>query len=181
MTNRRHNREVGPRRGRRGFTLLEALLASAILAMVVSAMVMPFAAGAQNDRASACQALAVTLAQDLMEEVLSRPLDDPDGAARTPGPDVGETIGNRATFDNVDDYDGYVEPAGTVRPVQQTKAADPLAAMLSRSVKVQYVRLSGQSALTPMNVCRVTVQVNKGQEELTKLTRLVYAGQQGKE
>lgn len=152
------------------------MLACVILAAVVSAMVMPFAAGAQNDQANARQALAVALAQDLMEEVLSKPFDDPGGAARTPGPDAGEAAGNRATFDNVDDYHGYTEQAGTIRPFQQTRAADPLAAALSRGATVEYVRLAGQDPAIPMNVCRVTVRVCQGGMELAKLSRLVYAG-----
>lgn len=115
------------------------------------------------------------LAEDLMEEILSKPFYDPNGAACNPGPDAGETYSNRATLDNVDDYDGYTEAVGHIVPNKQTLASDPLAAQLGRSVQVQYVRLTGQSVSQAMNVCQVTVHVTYQAGDIAKVTRLVYA------
>ena len=157
----------------RGFTLLEVLVAAAMLTLVVSAAVVPFAAGANCQQMAARQAVALELARDLMEEILSRPFDDPEGAV-TPGPDAGESFTDRASLDNADDYHGFTESAGAIRPNQQTAAADPLAAELGRSVQVEYVRLAGQDSSQPMNVCRATVHVTHKGGDLATLTRLVY-------
>lgn len=156
-----------------GFTLVEALLAAAMLTLVVAATVMPFSTGARCQQTASQQAVALELAQDLMEEILSRPFDDP-GGSTTRGPDSGESHANRASLDNLDDYNGCIEAAGTIRPNQQTAALDPLAAQMSRSAQVEYVRLTGQNSSQPMNVCRVTVRVTCRGAELAMLTRLVY-------
>ncbi len=156
-----------------GFTLVEALLAASLLTCVVSAVVIPFSAAARCQQMAARQAVALELAQDLMEEILSRPFFDPNGYT-TPGPDAGESFANRAGLDNVDDYSGLSEAAGSIHPNLQTKAADPLAAQLARSAQVDYIRLTGQDPNQPMNVCRVIVHVSAGGNDLATLTRMVY-------
>jgi hypothetical protein len=155
------------------FTLVEALLAAALLTVVVSAAVLPYSAGARCQDIASRQAVALELAQDLMEEILSRPFNDPAGST-TPGPDSGESFGDRASLDNVDDYNGFIEAPGHIRPNQQTAALDPLAGQLGRSAQVEYVRLSGQDSAQPMNVCRVTVHVTYKGADLATLTRMVY-------
>ena len=163
---------------RDAFTLVEALLAAVILAMTVSAIVMPFVAGAQNDLVSARGALAITLAQDLMEEILARPFSDPDdGDHANLGPDNGETPGDKQTFDNIDDYDNYAEPAGHIQTHQVDIAVDPMTATLSRSAVVAYVYVSGQDTSKPPTCCRVGVMVSNGTEALVTLSRLVYANE----
>ena len=166
---------TAPRRQPTAFTLAESLLASIILAMIVSSMVMPFVAGAQNDQANARQALAVALAEDLMEEILGRPFDDPDGTGSVLGVDAGEVSADRTTFDNVDDYDGHNEVAGDIVPSQQVEVSDPLAASLSRHVTIEYVQLPGQGVVIPPDACRITVRVRYGGGDLVTLTRLAYA------
>lgn len=92
----------------RGFTLLEALLASAILAIAALAIVQAMAAGHQQTADALVQDRAISLAEALMEEMLSLPYGDPQGEL-TVGPDAGET--GRLLFDNLDDYNGFTQDA----------------------------------------------------------------------
>jgi hypothetical protein len=48
---------------------------------------------------------AVSLAQQLLDEILSRPFVDPTDLSTTLGPEADEP--SRAAFDNIDDYHGY--------------------------------------------------------------------------
>ncbi len=161
-----------------GFTLVESLLAATILAMVVMAVLMPFVAGARNDRSSVRQSLAVALGEDLMEEVLAKPFVDPDGGGLTPGPDGGEQ-GGRESFDNIDDYDGYSELPGQIQPFVQQMADEPENATLSRRAEVRYVRVPGQDPAAAPSVVLVTVRVSDGANEVVTLSRLVYSNDAG--
>lgn len=111
---RRDRREPGGRRPRRsggGFTLVEALFASAVLALVVAAMSQAVVSGQAVTAQAMFEARALSLAEALMEEVLALPYTDPGGDTAA-GPDAGET--GRADFDGMDDYDGYAEAAGAL-------------------------------------------------------------------
>ncbi|MFP4105657.1 MAG: hypothetical protein ACLFVU_06130 [Phycisphaerae bacterium] len=155
------------------FTLMEALLASSILAMAITAITMPFSAGAQNEQANARNTLAAALAQEMMEEVLSKPFADPDDEdARELGPESDEV--GRSSYDNMDDYHGYVEPEGMVKDMQGQAIDSPAATGLSRRVSVSYVYVSGQSSDQEPTFVRVEVQVFYCGTETIKLTRLVY-------
>jgi len=158
-----------------GITLLESLIAATLLAAVVSSVIWPFTAGAQNELAGARVSIASQLAQEMMEEILSKPYEDPQGAEGL-GPDAGEST--RDDFDNIDDYHGYTEPAGGVLSFDGEAADDPAAADLSRSVTTAYVHVSGQDASDAPSFISVTVTVSRDGEALAKLTRLVYQVQQ---
>ena len=95
----------------RGFTLLEVLVASSILSFAVLALVQAVAAGQSQTFDSLKRARATALAESLLEEVLSKPYDDPQGEA-TFGPDPGEST--RDDLDNIDDYHGYADTAGSL-------------------------------------------------------------------
>jgi len=94
-----------------GFTLVEVLIASAILSFATLAIVQAVAAGQAQTLDALKRARADALAEVMLEEVLSKPYNDPEGEA-TFGPDAGEA--GRADFDNIDDYHGYAEPAGAL-------------------------------------------------------------------
>lgn len=155
-----------------GFTLVEALLASVVLAMAITAIVMPFSAGVQNEGTDNRRTLAVNLAQEMMEEILTKPFYDPQGAV-TLGPENGET---RATFDNIDDYHGLNEPDGQITSMDGTVVTDAAAKGLSRNVQCAYVHVSGQNVNDPATFIRVTVQVCYLNQPLVTLSRLVFAG-----
>ena len=155
----------------RGFTLIEALMASAVLAMAITAITMPFAAGAKNEQVDARQTVAVGLAQEMTEEILSKPFDDPNQTS-TPGPEPAET--SRRRFDNVDDYDGYSEAPGGIEDVNGIVIMDGAAAGLSRHVSAEYYYVTGQDMGKEPTFIRVTVEVRHNGNPLVTVTRLVY-------
>lgn len=155
----------------RGMTLLEALLASTILAGCAFAVTMPFTAAAQNDQVQERWSLATCLAQEMMEEILSRPFKDPQGATAC-GPDYGES--SRLQFDNVDDYHNYNESAGRICDVSAAPCTSSAAAGLTRHVTVEYVYLSGQQTQGSPTFARVTVEIRHQDQPIITLTRLVY-------
>lgn len=155
-----------------GFTLLEALLASAVLAMAIAAITMPFTASVQQQRFDARRSSAVTLAQEMMEEILSKSF-SVQGEPSVPGPETGET---RMTFDHFDDYDGYIEPAGQLIDSQGQPITDIAAEGLSRHVTASYVYVSGQATSGDPTFIRIVVEVKHQQDVLVRLTRLIYGG-----
>jgi hypothetical protein len=76
---------------RPGFTLMEALVASVVLAMSVAAIATVMAASHQQDRSSTARARAIALATQTLESLAALPLDN-----------VGHTVGLSA-------YDGYAD------------------------------------------------------------------------
>ena len=166
--------QVPPGARRRGFTLMEALLASSILLIGVMSVTVPFASAARNERADSRQTLAVALAQEMMDEVLSKRFYDPDPNSNYHlGPEPNET--SRGLYDNYDDYDGYAEAAGNIRNFQGAPCTDDLAADLSRSVSVCYVRVPGQSASEPCTFVLIQVTIWEGAKQIVTLSRLAFA------
>lgn len=164
MASKRHSLKI-----RIGITLLESLLASAVLALAATAVIMPFAAGAQNTAQDARTTLAVNLAQDLMEEVLSHPYADPNGT------EAGES--GRGNWDDIQDYSNFTESEGNIHAYNGALISDPYATYLSRHVDVQSVYVTGQDQGKPATFLRVTVHVYYHGNELVKLSRLVYSNQ----
>lgn len=94
-----------------GFTLAEVLLASAILAFSAAALSQAVLSGQAHTYYALHEAKAVSLLQSTMDEVLTRPYEDPDGDT-TPGPDAGEA--DAWQFDALDDYEGLMREAGSL-------------------------------------------------------------------
>jgi Tfp pilus assembly protein PilV len=88
---------------RRGFTLIEGLIATVILAFsVVSVSAMLSAAHQQSDLLES-RSRASNLALSLLEEIRARPFDPPNALSN------GFANGNstRSTYDDLTDYQGY--------------------------------------------------------------------------
>lgn len=100
------------RRRLRALTLLEGLIASVILAMVVVAVSQAVLAAQMQTADGVHRARAIELAEAMMDEIVRLPYDDPNGASN-PGPESGELA--RTGWDNLDDYHGLTESAGTVK------------------------------------------------------------------
>ncbi len=155
-----------------GFTLIEALLAIVVLAMAITAITMPFTVGAQNEQEDARRTLALSLAQEMMEEILAQPFEDPHGSSN-PGPEAGES--SRALFDNIDDYDGYVETDGNISDIDGEKMDDQTADGMSRHSSAEYVYVSGQDTSDDPTFIRVMVEIQYRGKPMVVLTRLVYS------
>lgn len=88
-----------------GFTMLEVLAATTILAFAVIAVAESVSVAQSQTFEALHDGRATTLAEAFLEEVVSKPYADPAGGAISLGPDVDELT--RALFDNIDDYNGF--------------------------------------------------------------------------
>lgn len=96
-----------------GFSYLEVLMAGAIIGTALAALSVLMGTLALGQQTIAFQSQARTLAHSLLQEVLTRDYadaDDPDNW----GLESGEVAGDRSTFDDVDDYDGFAEKHPTL-------------------------------------------------------------------
>jgi Tfp pilus assembly protein PilV len=94
---------------------VEVLLASAILAIVVAALLQAVVAGQVQAAEAVHDSRATMLAEMLMEEVLARPAADPEGDTPATGDD-------RTTYDSIDDFANYRQAAGALTDL----ACEPL-------------------------------------------------------
>ncbi|MCP4247271.1 MAG: hypothetical protein GY778_09510 [bacterium] len=157
------------RQNARALTLVECLIAATILAVAVAAVAQAVVAGQMQSYAALYQRRAVEMAEALMDEVLSLPYDDPQGAS-TPGPEAGETT--RAAFDNADDFHGYGEAATTLADAAGTVYATPFQDF-SRSVTAAYSNVAVTGFADPIPALTVTVTVQDGAGQSWTLTRLI--------
>jgi len=146
--------------GLRGFTLVEGVVASAVLAIAVVALGASLSAGHMASYEFAQGRRATRLAEELLEYVLSLPYYDPDETS-APGPEVGEV--DVRFFDNIDDFHGYVEAAGCLKDM----AANDYPAeyqQFTRSVTVEAGAelLSGLGDPIPGLIVRVEVRSLRG-------------------
>ncbi len=117
-----------------GFTLMEVMFAVMVLAFSVAALTQAVVSGQSHTYEAMHASRAVALAEAMIDEVLSKPYDDPEGDLAA-GPDAGET--SRGLFDNADDYDGFTEAAGAVRD-QSLTAYPQLYQRFGRAVTTTY-------------------------------------------
>ena len=120
------------RRRRRAMTLIESMVATAILAGVTLVASLTLTSGAQNTARADNSSRAARIARDLIEEIRSKAYQEP---VQTPlfGPEPGET--NRFLYNDMDDYNGWKENAGSLQTAtgEYYPAADQ---HFSRSVTV---------------------------------------------
>lgn len=138
-----------------GFTLIEVMFATAVLAFIVIGLTQSVVSGQAHTYNALHEARALTLGEALMDEILTVDYADP-GGDLTPGPDAGETT--RDTFDALDDWHGYTEAAGAL--VDTAGAAYPaLHQVFERSVTAEYDTVTVSAFGGSRNVINVTVTV----------------------
>lgn len=181
----------------RGFTLIETLIAISLLAIVVGAVTLSLVGSLQATQENEDLAIAEGLAQDLMNEILNcrycEPGASPYDLYLRPGPSE-KTPGTREMFDDIDDYNGWVEEppqdrwgiplgrengSGGQRP---TAAFAPSLEGFRREVTVSYVSPQNLSQALPFGTAtafrRIEVIVSRRYpnnivRQLVKLTRVV--------
>jgi hypothetical protein len=157
---------------------MEALLASTLLSMGASAVLLPFNVGAQSEQEDARRTLALYLGREMMEEVIVKPFDDPEGDPSI-GPDAGES--SRALFDNIDDYDdyedGYGETIDEIVGINDQSIDGVSIQGLSRKVTIQYIHVSGQDVGEDPNFVSVIVEMKYMGNSILKLRRIVHKPQ----
>jgi MSHA pilin protein MshD len=157
------------RRFARGFTLLECLVASALLAFTVAALTQAVTAGQWTTLLGLRALRATALAEALMEEVLSKPYNDPNGAS-TAGPESGET--SRSLYDNADDYHGFTETAGNLKDAAGT-AYPADYQVFSRSVTAAYGSQTVTGLGSAISGLTISVTVTDGKGGSWSVTRFL--------
>lgn len=153
------------RRGTRGgFTLMEAMIASTVLAVaVVGISGLLSSSYAQSSRQEQ-SAITLSLARQLMEEIRARPLALPDGSASLPGWSSGVT--DHRLYDTVDDYNGYTDQSNALTTLAGLSVNIGGGEIFTRSVSVTSgVRPTGHTVAPSGDfaVVRVTVTSPRGQ------------------
>ncbi|MEM9417884.1 MAG: hypothetical protein AAGA25_02365 [Planctomycetota bacterium] len=113
---------------------------------------------------------ALILAEDLLNEILSRPYEDPDGGVVF-GIELGESLNLHVSLDDADDYHNFTESP----PTDASGNTIPGAERFTRKAVVYWVEadapVAPQSSET--GVKRVVVQVLIGEKKLAQLTGLM--------
>ena len=149
-------------RARRAMTLVECMVAIAILAGVALVASLTLSTGAQNGARADHATRSARLGRDLMEEIRSKAYEDPN---QTPlfGPEAGEMT--RSAFDDVDDYHGWKEDAGsqTTATGEQYDSEDQ---RFSRSATVTSVSesVSDLGLSLPGKLVTVVVKYQSGEQ-----------------
>lgn len=156
-------------RALRGLTIIEALLAMTILASTFLALTYTVVAGQQAVHEGDEHIRGTRLAEDLMEEIVGRAYRDPGPSPRL-GPEPDEV--GRTTFDDIDDYAAYSEPAGQLvdasgRPYGVAEQA------FGRTVAVAPTRQSIDPLGFTASGLTVTVTVRNPQGEQWQFTRFI--------
>lgn len=150
-----------PRLDCRGFVLLDSTVASVILSFVMVSSISLFILSVRANTNSERSTMAAQLAVALLEEVQIRKWDEKtpipseaikDGSG-TLGPDPGEDPADKRTFNDLDDFAGWVESP----PRDPMMTSLTQFATYSSSVAVQYVNSSlvpsGRSDYKKISVC----------------------------
>ncbi len=141
--------------------LVEALIASAVLAMAASAVYLSIASAQAQMHYASHVRRAMSLVEEMLQYVTVMPYDDPDGPS-SPGPESGE--GGISLFDNMDDFDGYAEARGELKDVAGNSY--PAAHQsFSRSISAQYTSetVNELGGAIPGLLVTVTVQDQRGE------------------
>jgi prepilin-type N-terminal cleavage/methylation domain-containing protein len=154
---------------RRGFTLVESLVCTVVVAGLLVAALSALASLTAHRIEAARQARAKILADELMAEILGQDYADADGSGAI-GPDAGESVGNRSAFDDVDDYHGW----SAAPPVSRDGVTLANTAGWRRTATVEWVQLFNltAAATADQNIKRVTVRVYEGDELRAELVAI---------
>jgi prepilin-type N-terminal cleavage/methylation domain-containing protein len=104
-----------PSRSRLGLTLVECMVALAVLGAALLAIVSTATVGEEHLQESDHVIAAARLARDLLEEISSKAYDDPQqGPSSGPGSDETGPGLYRTRYDDIDDFNGYNENFGQI-------------------------------------------------------------------
>jgi prepilin-type N-terminal cleavage/methylation domain-containing protein len=152
---------------RRAFSLIEVLVATAIMGGLLVAAMQTVGNSVRAERSTADSCHGLWLAQQLMAEVRAAKYGEPD---ETPafGPEALETGGTRGAFDDVDDYDQW-----SASPPEDSDGTEiPDRVGWQRKVTVDYVNANDLSAVVGVDqgVKRITVVVQRKGNTVAEVT-----------
>jgi len=122
------------RQCRHGFTLIEAVISTVIVAVMFVAALNTVGASRVTQLKAALVGQGRMFAEALMTEILQQSYQEPEGAYVF-GRETGELAASRAAYDDVDDYHGWTETSLT----DPNGTALPNAANWKRTVTVEWI------------------------------------------
>jgi PKD repeat protein len=144
---------------RRGFTIVEAVVATLVVGVMLAGAVSTLSASRLTRARVADRARGQQLALDLINEILQLPYQDP---IQTPvfGLEPGESATSRAAWNDVDDYNGWTESP----PQSKSGTVYVNCGGWTRSVLVEWIDPTTLAATQTANtgIKRITVTVKKG-------------------
>jgi len=148
------------RTGRRGMTLIEAVISMLIVSIMMVAALRMVGSSARARQAHASRRRGPALARQLVAEIVTAFYAEPNGTGPL-GPDAGESGFGRTGFDDVDDYHGWTASP----PTAPDGSAMSHLAGWRRSASVQYVNPNDpdQTVGQDAGLKRVTVTVTDPQ------------------
>ncbi|MHB8898033.1 MAG: type II secretion system protein [Thermoguttaceae bacterium] len=160
----------------RGFSLLEVVISLFLVGTIMVVALESFGAATRGRTRNGNRAAALLLAHGLVKEIVELPYQDPDGAAVL-GPETGETAGgNRAAFDDIDDYNGW-----SANPPQDRDGLPlPYPDTWTRTARVQWVQPNNIGVNSPneSGVKQVLVTVEFHGVTLARLSSVVTSARQ---
>lgn len=151
-----------------GFTLIELLVIIVVLGIAAASLSVIAARSAQLSAGMLKEQQAVSLANALLDEVRSMPFTPCDPypssctAPEAMGPEAGESrngLTAATRFDNVNDYDAFSAPAGTLLDPAGNPLSASLPTVANCSVQVA-VRTQNLPSVTLGDALRITVTVS---------------------
>lgn len=165
---------TGPHQ-RRGFSLAEVAMASAVLAIGASAVLGVVGQVGARRQETVSRATGMLLASELLARIVSLPLADPQTGVVSAGTDAGES--SIAQFDDVTDF------AGSIEPVILDAGGAAVAGMngYSRSVTIEWLTDATGTAVSvsPTTAARIVVVVQWRSKPVATLTTIRTVGWDG--
>jgi type II secretory pathway pseudopilin PulG len=143
-------------RHRRGFTQIEILVSTLLMGILMVASLGSIAGTLQRGSLEATRSRAQLAAEAILQEILLLPNRDPQCDCGF-GLESGESGKSRAGFDDVDDYDNYLESPLTTKDGQTTVGELPW----TRRVTIEHVTPQNlfKTQSTYTGIYRITVRV----------------------
>jgi prepilin-type N-terminal cleavage/methylation domain-containing protein len=155
-------RSVNRGSSRRGFSLIEVLIATVLVGMAIAALVAANGSFSMANVAGADLSTAEFLIEQIRELTTMLPVADPDTTAWTYfGRETGESFSDLLTLDDVDDWDTF-NSASLGGPINAQRTVLTNLAAFSQQVTVQKINPSNFDQLDTTgtsNFVRITVSV----------------------
>ena len=162
-----HDRARGA--ARRGFSLVEAVVAAGIVALMLVASINLLGGAVRNRAADNDHRTALMLGQQLMSEIQQQPYKDETLTGLLFGPELGENGSTRAGFDDVDDYADFQEKPPRLKDGTALSGYDNW----KRAVKVTWVQPGSMAnSLTDSGLERIEVEVTDPAGRATTVSAL---------
>ena len=158
-------------RSRPAFSVIEALMASVVLAIAVVGVAGPLAASGEQAQMVRERGAALTLARQLLEEIASKPLCDGGTTCRL-GPETSTGETSRDKFDSADDYHGYTDKTDHLSTLAGQTVFFAAGKAYTRAVTVEYRATLAGNATTSGDFGLVTVNVTTPQNQTITISRL---------